>query len=332
MSKVAVIGAGSWGTAISSLLAGAGHEVVLWSRRESVVSAINEGRHNPCYLSEVKLAPALRATGDIAEAVAGAEVIAIAVPSQGMRSVVSGLVGRVGDSQTIVSLTKGLETGSLLRMSRVIAEELPGVAVGVLSGPNHAEEVSLNIPCATVVAADDAAIATQLRDLFMTPAFRVYVNGDVVGVEMAAATKNVIAIAAGISDGLGYGDNAKAALMTRGLAEMTRLGVALGGRQATYAGLAGIGDLIATCTSRHSRNRAVGERLARGQGVDETQAELGMVAEGVKTVEAVCALADRLGLQMPISQAVFDVVYNGKEPYVCVEELMTRDPAEEEFS
>lgn len=329
MSKVAVIGAGSWGTAISSLLAGAGHEVVLWSRRESAVSAINEGRHNPRYLSEVELAPALRATGDIVEAVTGAEVIAIAVPSQGMRSVVSSLVGRVGDSQTIVSLTKGLETGTLLRMSQVIAQELPGLAVGVLSGPNHAEEVGLNIPCATVIAADNPAVATQLRDLFMTPAFRVYVNADVVGVELAAATKNVIAIAAGISDGLGYGDNAKAALMTRGLAEMTRLGVAMGGRRMTYAGLAGIGDLIATCTSRHSRNRAVGERLAKGQGVDEAQAELGMVAEGVKTVEAVCALAGRERLQMPISQAVFDVVYKGKAPHVCVEELMTRDPAEE---
>ena len=331
MSSIGVIGAGSWGTAISNLLAEAGHEVVLWGRDPVLVDAINSTRHNPRYLKEVELSANLLASSDIPAAVTGREVVAMAVPSQAMRTIATSISGHLDNRQIIVSLTKGLETGTLMRMSQVIAEVLPGPAVAALSGPNHAEEVSLNIPCATVIAVANPAIGAKLQELFMTPTFRVYTNKDLPGVEMAAATKNVIAIAVGISDGLGYGDNAKAALMTRGLAEMTRLGVAMGAKAMTYAGLAGVGDLIATCTSRHSRNRAVGERLAKGQAVDEAQAELGMVAEGVRTVEAVCALAQMHDLDMPISRAVYDVIYLGKDPKDCVEELMTRGPAEEEL-
>ncbi|MDP1808341.1 MAG: NAD(P)H-dependent glycerol-3-phosphate dehydrogenase [Actinomycetota bacterium] len=331
MSSTGVIGAGSWGTAISNLLARAGHEVVLWGRDPVLVDAINSTRHNSRYLKEVELSPNLLASSDILAAVTGREVVVMAVPSQAMRTIATSISGHLDNRQIIVSLTKGLETGTLMRMSQVITEVLPGPAVAALSGPNHAEEVSLNIPCATVIAVENPAIGAKLQELFMTPTFRVYTNKDLLGVEMAAATKNVIAIAVGISDGLGYGDNAKAALMTRGLAEMTRLGVAMGAKAMTYAGLAGIGDLIATCTSRHSRNRAVGERLARGQAVGEAQAELGMVAEGVRTVEAVCALAQTHDLDMPISRAVYDVIYLGKDPKNCVEELMTRGPAEEEL-
>lgn len=217
-------------------------------------------------------------------------------------------------------------------MTQIISELIGGAKVGVLSGPNHAEEVSLSIPSATVVAAEDDEVAIRLQKLFMAPTFRAYINKDVIGVELAAATKNVIAIAVGITDGLGYGDNARAALMTRGLAEMTRLGVALGARPMTYAGLAGIGDLVATCTSRHSRNRAVGESVAKGLSVDEAQAEMGMIAEGIKTAEVIRSLGERAKLEMPITQSVFDVIYREKNPSVCVRELMNRGPAEEELT
>lgn len=331
MSSIGVIGAGSWGTAISNLLAGAGHDVVLWGRDPALVEAINSERRNPRYLKDVELSPNVTASFHIPDAAVGKEVVVMALPSQAMRSIATSIASHIDDRQIIVSLTKGLETGTLLRMSQVIKEVLPAPAVAVLSGPNHAEEVSQNIPCATVIAVDDPVIGAKLQELFMTQTFRVYTNKDLPGVELAAATKNVIAIAVGISDGLGYGDNAKAALMTRGLAEMTRLGVAMGAKARTYAGLAGVGDLIATCTSRHSRNRAVGERLAKGQPVDEAQAALGMVAEGVRTVEAVCALAETHAVDMPISRAVNDVIYSGKDPRDCVEELMTRGPAEEEL-
>lgn len=331
MSKVAVIGAGSWGTAVSNLLANAGHEVVLWARDPFIVETVNSAHRNPRYLKEIKLSGNLKAVSDIEAAVKDREIVIMAVPAQAMRAIATLISGCLNSGQIIVSLTKGLEIGTLMRMSQVIEAVLPGSEPAVLSGPNHAEEVSLNIPCATVVAAKEPAVAVRLQELFMTETFRVYTNKDMVGVEMAAATKNVIAIAVGISDGLGYGDNAKAALMTRGLAEMTRLGTVLGAKAMTYAGLAGIGDLIATCTSRHSRNREVGERLAKGQTVDEAQAALGMVAEGVKTVEAVNALAGTYIIEMPISRAVFDVIYRGKDSRDCVQELMTRGPAEEEL-
>ncbi len=332
MADTAVIGAGSWGTAVSNLLAKSGNTVALWGRDPDLVDTINATARNPRYLKDIELPAKVEATSDIAQAVRDKEFIAVAVPSHAMRSMMQKMSAHITGEPIIVSLTKGMEQGTLLRMTQIISELIGGAKVGVLSGPNHAEEVSLSIPSATVVAAEDDEVAVRLQKLFMAPTFRAYINKDVIGVELAAATKNVIAIAVGITDGLGYGDNARAALMTRGLAEMTRLGVALGARPMTYAGLAGIGDLVATCTSRHSRNRAVGESVAKGLSVDESQAEMGMIAEGIKTAEVIRSLGERFKLEMPITQSVFDVIYREKNPSVCVRELMNRGPAEEELT
>lgn len=332
MANIAVIGAGSWGTAISNLLAKSGNTVTLWGRDPELMDTINATARNPRYLKDIELPSKVEATSDIAQAVRDKEFIVVAVPSHAMRSMMQKMSAHITGQPIIVSLTKGMEQGTLLRMTQIISELIGGAKVGVLSGPNHAEEVSLSIPSATVVASDDDEVTVRLQKLFMTPTFRVYINKDVIGVELAAATKNVIAIAVGISDGLGYGDNARAGLMTRGLAEMTRLGVALGARPMTYAGLAGIGDLVATCTSRHSRNRAVGESVAKGKSVDESQAATGMIAEGIKTAEVLRSLAERAKLEMPITQSVFDVIYREKNPSTCVRELMNRGPAEEELT
>ncbi len=331
MSKVAVIGAGSWGTAISGLLVHSGHDVTLWGRDSALVETINTSGRNPRYLKDVQIPKGVRATSDLASALAKTEFITVAVPSQSMRSVAVQIADKRSGNPIVVSLTKGIEIGTLKRMSQIIEETVKDVKVAVLSGPNHAEEISLGIPSASVVAAQDSDVGARVQELFMAPSFRVYTNKDVIGVELAAATKNVIAIAVGISDGLGYGDNGRAALMTRGLAEMTRLGKAMGAQPMTFAGLAGVGDLIATCTSRHSRNRAVGENIAKGLTVDESQAELGMIAEGVKTAEAVRELAERFQIEMPINQSVYEVIYLGKDPSKCVSELMNRGPAEEDL-
>ncbi len=331
MSKVAVIGAGSWGTAISGLLVHSGHEVSLWGRDEALVETINATGRNPRYLKDIQIPSGVRATSDLTVALDKKEFIAVAVPSHAMRSATVQIGSKCSENPIIISLTKGIEIGTLERMSQIIEETVKDAKVAVLSGPNHAEEVSQGIPCAAVVAAQDDEVGIRVQELFMAPTFRVYTNRDVIGVEMAAATKNVIAIAVGISDGLGYGDNGRAALMTRGLAEMTRLGTAIGSRPMTFAGLAGIGDLIATCTSRHSRNRTVGENIAKGRTVAESQAQMGMIAEGIKTAEAVRELAERFQIEMPINQAVYEVIYLGKDPSKCVSELMNRGPAEEDL-
>jgi glycerol-3-phosphate dehydrogenase (NAD(P)+) len=329
MSKIAVIGAGSWGTAFAGLLAGEGKSVALWDRNPELIDAINTSHVNPRYLTDVRLPAAVKAVGDLSDAVVGADIVAMVVPSQAVRGVMEALAPSLRPGAIVVSLAKGLECGTLKRMTEIIRETAPAVTAAALSGPNHAEEVSHGIPSATVVASPDESAAKLLQEEFMTAAFRVYRNRDLVGVELAGATKNVIALAAGISDGLGFGDNAKASLITRGLAEMTRLGKVMGADPGTFAGLAGMGDLVATCTSRHSRNRAVGERLARGLTADEAQAELGMVAEGVKTAESVRDLALRERIEMPLSLSVYDVIYRGKDPRECVQDLMSRGPVEE---
>lgn len=330
MSKIAVLGAGSWGTAVADFLAGAGREVTLWGRDPAVVAGITQAHRNPRYLRDIQLCESIKATTDLHQAVRGADIVAMAVSSGAVREVLVSAAPEVSPSAVIVSLTKGLESGTLKRMTQVIEEVIPGPPVAALSGPNHAEEVSRRIPSATVIAAQDEEVSRLLQRAFMTPEFRVYRNRDLLGVELAGAVKNVIALAAGISDGLGFGDNAKASLVTRGLAEMWRLGAALGAESRTFSGLAGMGDLVATCTSRHSRNRAVGERLAKGQDVESAQAELGMVAEGVRTTAALKELMERAGVDMPLSLSVYDVVYRGKDPLVCVADLMGRGPAEEE--
>lgn len=324
--KVAVVGAGSWGTCVAEL-ASHNADVVLWARRAELAEAIESGHENPEYLPGHELPENLHATSELSAAVEGAEVVVMAVPSHGYRAVLGDCAPLVGPEVPVVSLSKGVEQGSLKRMTEVAAEVLAGHrpdAIGVLTGPNLAREIAAGQPAASVVAFSDESLAEQLQKLFMTPRFRVYTNPDVVGCETAGALKNVMAIATGIAAGLGYGDNSRAALITRGLAELTRLGVALGGNPLTFLGLAGIGDLVATCTSEQSRNRTVGFQLGQGRPLDEVVAEMRMVAEGVKSTEAVLALAGRHEVEMPIAEQVGAVLYEGRDPAEMVSQLMGR--------
>jgi glycerol-3-phosphate dehydrogenase (NAD(P)+) len=325
--KVAVIGAGSWGTTVAALTS-ANAPTVLWAREARVVDGVNATHRNTDYLTEIELPETLQATGSLAEACTGADVVVMGVPSHGFRAVLTEARPSIAPDAAIISLSKGLEQGTVLRMTQVIAEVLPdhqADRIGVLSGPNLASEVALGQPTATVIALGDAELAEVLQRLFMTRTFRVYTNPDVVGCEIAGALKNVIAIAAGIAHGLGYGDNTKAALITRGLAELARLGVALGGDPLTFSGLAGMGDLVATCTSDKSRNRTVGVALGQGRALDEIVAEMKMVAEGVKSTEAVLELGRREKLELPIAEQVGAVLYEGRTPAEIVPALMLRE-------
>jgi glycerol-3-phosphate dehydrogenase (NAD(P)+) len=330
--KIAVLGAGSWGTAIAALLAKKDFEVILWARNPDLVAEIKKSHHNPRYITDVKLPESICATEDLSYLTEEVEAVVFAVPSHAMRLMVRKAKPYLETNVLFLSVTKGIEIDSLKRMSEIITDELgPDFHqnIAVLSGPNHAEEVSKEIPSATVVAAFNEQVAVRFQGIFMTSYFRVYTNEDIIGVELGGATKNVIAIAAGISDGLGYGDNTKASLMTRGLAEMTRLGVVLGAKPITFSGLAGIGDLIATCTSRHSRNRAVGEKLGKGKKLEEILKESTMVAEGIRTSKAILSLAERHGTEVPITKNVVEVIYENKNPKDCVRELMMRGPTDE---
>lgn len=326
---VAVVGAGSWGTAMAAMLS-ARVPTRLWARRPDLAAAIEAGRHNPDYLPGLDLPPPLHATSSLVEAVAGAEVVVMAVPSHGFAEVLAGASGHIGQGVPVVSLTKGVEQSSLRRMSEVVAATLPGQPCAVLTGPNLVDEIVAGFPTASVVAAADESLAAELQQLFTTGTFRVYTNTDLVGCELGGALKNVIAIAAGIADGMGFGDNTRGAVVTRGLAELARLGVALGGRPITFAGLTGMGDLVATCTSRHSRNRAVGEALSRGQALADIVGGTRMVAEGVRTSTAAVELAARTGVEMPIADQVVAVLHHGKPPAEVVATLMGRD-AKPEF-
>lgn len=330
MSKVAVIGAGSWGTAFAGLLGAKGIQVNLRARSQEVARGIEDTRRNPRYLSDVELPETVHATVDFEEALDGADVLVFATPSQAVRETATSVAAICADEAVAVSLSKGLEADTRLRMTEVLGEVFGDIGrTAALSGPNHAEEVSRGIPSATVVAAYDADVGLALRELFNTPVFRVYTNDDVIGVEMGGASKNVIAIACGASDGLGYGDNAKAGLMTRGLAEMTRLGRAVGANPLTYMGLAGMGDLIATCTSRHSRNRALGELVAKGGTMDDFYEETHMVAEGAMNVVALDDLGRAHGCDMPITRLVRDTLYEGYSATDAVAELMGRTATDE---
>jgi glycerol-3-phosphate dehydrogenase (NAD(P)+) len=324
--RVGVIGAGSWGTAVAGMAA-SNAATRLWARRPELAAAINSTRENRDYLPGFSLPAGLAATSDLGEATAGADVVIMAVPSHGFRTVITEARSHLAPDVPIVSLTKGIETGTLLRMTQVITEVL-GVdpdRVGVLTGPNLAREVASGQPTATVIAMRDATTAADLQQLLMGPTFRVYTNPDVVGCESAGALKNVMAIAAGMAHGLGLGDNSKAALVTRALAELTRLGITLGGQPLTFSGLAGMGDLIATCFSDQSRNRTVGVELGRGRQLTEITTAMRMIAEGVKTTEAVLALAARHGVEMPIASMVGAVLYEGRKPGDMVIPLMTRE-------
>jgi glycerol-3-phosphate dehydrogenase (NAD(P)+) len=320
------VGAGSWGTAVAAIVA-ENATTILWARREDLATCIEADHENPDYLPGIALPAALHATADLAGACVGADVVVFAVPSHGLRAVLADARPHVAANAAIVSLAKGIEQGTLRRMTEVIAEELSdhdASRIGVLTGPNLAREVAAGQPTASVVAVPNAAVGDELQRVFFAPTLRVYTNPDVIGCEMAGALKNVLAIGAGIADGLGYGDNTKAALITRGLAELARLGVALGGEPLTFAGLAGMGDLIATCASPQSRNRHVGVEIGRGRALDEVVSEMNMVAEGVKTTAAVIELAERHQVEMPLAAFVGRVLYEGARPADLVPELMMR--------
>jgi glycerol-3-phosphate dehydrogenase (NAD(P)+) len=327
MTRVAVVGAGSWGTAFGAVVAN-NADVTLWAREPDLAARIDRGHENDRYLPGIALPEKLRATADLGEACGDADLIVIGVPSHGFRAVLSDAAPAITDTTPVISLSKGVEQGTHLRMTEVVADVLPTHVrerIGVLTGPNLASEVAHGQPTASVVAIRDREMAATLQQLFMTRTFRVYTNPDVIGCEIAGALKNVIAIAAGIAAGLGYGDNTKAALITRGLAELARLGVASGGEPLTFSGLAGMGDLVATCTSEKSRNRRVGVELGKGRTLDEVVAETNMVAEGVKSTSAVLELAAQHGVDMPIAAMVGAVLYDDATPAELVPALMLRE-------
>lgn len=331
MTAVAVLGAGSWGTTLADLLARKGDRVRLWAYEADVVDAVNRTRENPLYLPGVRLDSTLAAVEDPREAVTGAEVVVSAPPSHALRSVLERLGGAVRPGTLVVSATKGIETDTLALMSAVIEERLPGARVAAISGPSFALEVCRGEPTAVVAAARDADTARDAQRVFATTTFRVYTNPDRLGVELAGALKNVIAIAAGILEGLGMGHNPRAALITRGLAEITRLGVAMGADALTFAGLAGMGDLVLTATGGLSRNRALGVALGRGEQYEAYRAAHRSVAEGANTSRAGAALGDRHGVELPITRQVCEVLFAGKSPREGVAELMTRELKAEQW-
>lgn len=331
MTLIAVLGAGSWGTTLANLLANKGDEVRIWAYEPEVVEAINQRHENPVFLPGIPLAPSLRAYGNAREAVAQAPVIVSAAPSHAVRTVVSGVQGAVQPGALVVSATKGIETDTLALMSNVFEQCLPEVRFAALSGPSFALEVCQGQPTLVVAAAREESTARDAQRIFATPRFRVYSHDDVVGVELAGALKNVIAIAAGILEGLGMGHNPRAALITRGLAEITRLGMALGASALTFAGLAGMGDLILTTTGDLSRNRALGVALARGQSLEDYRAAHRSVAEGANTSKAGAALGARMGVELPITEKVCEVLFSGKPARDGIAELMARDLKSEQW-
>jgi glycerol-3-phosphate dehydrogenase (NAD(P)+) len=327
--KATVIGDGGWGTALASVLDRNGHQTTVWGPFAEYIETLKEKGENVTYLPGVKISPSIHWTADEKEALADADLVVLVVPSRFYRATVQRIKPFIPASALIVSATKGLDETTHERMSEVASKILER-PVAVLSGPSHAEEVARQIPCAVSVAAPDLAEAKKIQRFFINDTFRVYTLTDVVGVELGGALKNVIAVAAGIGNGMGFGDNSKAALMTRGLAEMTRLGVALGARPETFSGLSGVGDLMVTCMSRHSRNRGVGERLGKGETLKEIMASMKMVAEGVWNCQAAKELADQLGVSVPITEQVNAVVHEEKDPRKAVRDLMTRAPKPEQ--
>ncbi len=331
--NVAVIGAGSWGTTLAQLLAEKGMAVRLWVHDPGHLQAMQAERENRKYLPGIPLHAGIVLTGQLSDACQSATTVVMCVPSHVMREVARRMQPLVTSGAVVVSASKGIENNTLMRMSEVLVQVL-GVSserIACLYGPSHAEEVSRGIPTAVVAASVSLSTARKVRELFRTERFRVYSSTDIVGVELGGSLKNVIAIAAGICDGAGFGDNTKAALLTRGLAEMTRLGVRLGARKETFAGLSGMGDLIVTCTSRHSRNRHVGEAIGRGKSLQQVLGNMVMVAEGVKTTLSVHQLSQKYRVEMPIAEQVYRVLFENKPPAQAVHELMTREPKEEDL-
>ena len=331
--RVAVLGAGSWGTTLAIVLEENGHDVVLWEFFEELADEIRASRENAKFLPGVRIPGSIRIESDLVAALDGADIILNVVPSHVTREVAKNVRAAANtlDRALVVNASKGLEEGSLKRMSEVLQEEL-GIApeqISTLAGPSHAEEVSRKMPTSVVVAGSGADGNVTVQHAFMRPYFRIYTNSDIVGVELGVSLKNIVAIAAGICDGLGYGDNTKAALLTRGLVEVSRLGAALGARPETFFGLAGIGDLIATSLSQHSRNRHVGERVGKGESLESILGDMVMVAEGVRTTRAAADLGKRLEVELPIISAVNAVLFDGLDPESAIDKLMNRPPQEE---
>lgn len=325
MKHAAVIGDGGWGTALAVHLAAKHFQATVWGPDADYLSAVRRCRENKLYLPGIPLPETIKWTHDCKEAVAGADIVILAVPSKYCRAVFDNFSGLVEKDRAVLSVSKGLDPSTRKRISETAGECFGEMPVAVLSGPSHAEEVARGIPTAVVLAAHDHEFAVRLQKSLMTPNFRIYTSDDVIGVELGGALKNIIAVAVGISDGIGFGDNTRAALITRGLAEITRLGCALGGRFETFAGLSGMGDLIATCTSRWSRNHSVGERLGKGEKIDAITSSMKQIAEGVTT----CAIAHEISKQMkvkaPIIDEIYAVIYHGKSPQAAVKDLLSRE-------
>ena len=327
MGRVAVLGAGSWGTSLAIVLAENGHDTLLWTHRKEQAEEISNQHRNAKYLPETILPENLNATDDMEKAISHAEIVVMAVPTKGIRETCKKMLKILDKKVLFIHVSKGIEPNTLLRISDIIKEEIPAEFIEeivVLSGPSHAEEVVLHHPTTVAAACEDIVAAERVQDLFMNQYFRVYTNKDVIGVEIGGALKNVIALAAGAVDGLGFGDNAKAALITRGLAEISRLGVKMGANPLTFSGLAGMGDLIVTCTSVHSRNWRAGHMLGKGYTLDEILEQMGMVVEGVRTTKAAHQLAEKYDVSMPIAEALYSVLFEDKNPRQTVEELMLR--------
>lgn len=327
MRRVAVFGTGSWGTAFAAVLADAGNEVRLWGRRAALVEAINTTRVNADYLPDLVLPQEIEATDDPAQALAGADLVVLAVPSQRLRENLTGWAGLIGPDVSIVSLMKGIELGTSLRMTEVV-QQVTGAdpaRLAVVSGPNLAREIAAKQPAASVVASGSQHTADLVAETCATPYFRPYTDTDVVGCELGGATKNVVAVAVGIAEGMGLGDNTKATVITRGLAETVRLGVALGAQPDTFSGLAGVGDLIATCMSPLSRNHRVGVGLGRGESLADVVAATRQTAEGVTSCESILALAQRVGVEVPICESVVAIVHDGQRPRLIADALMARE-------
>ena len=327
MTTIAILGSGAMATACSVLLSeNAGQRVRMWVRNPEHARDMAAQRENRRLLPGINIPPNVVISADADEAVADAELLVAAIPTKYLRATLEGIASSLGDNQPVVSVIKGLETETFLRPSEIITDVLGSRAVAALCGPSHAEEISRRLPASVVAASGDIALAKRVQEIFSTERFRVYTNPDIIGVELAGALKNIMAIAAGICDGLGFGDNAKSALLTRGLVEMTRFGVGLGAEALTFAGLAGMGDLITTCFSPYSRNRMVGERLGRGESLSEILDSMEAVAEGVTTAESVHGLAERQGIEMPITAEVYAVLFEDKPPAEATASLMLRPP------
>ncbi len=327
--RVSVLGTGGWGTALALVLHSKGHNVTLWGSTPDYVESLKEQRENKKYLKGIKIPHDLEITSDIERAQDQVDLIVVAIPTPYVRKTLQPFINHYTPGTPIVSVIKGIENETLMRGSEILSNIFIEPPIALLLGPSHAEEVARNLPTTVVVTSEDIKLAAEIQETFITEHFRVYTNSDVVGVEIGTSVKNVIAIAAGICDGLGFGDNSKAALITRGLAETTRLGVAMGGLRDTFSGLAGIGDLITTCVSPYGRNRMVGELIAKGKKLSQVLEEMDQIAEGILTTKSVCALAEKHNVEMPITKEIFNVLFEDKDPMKAVKELMLREPKSE---